>query len=81
MEEFERWFEKAKDDLRKAGDNFDIGNFDLSSFLCQQSVEKVLKAILIKRTKQFPKIHDLVRLCRLVKIDEKFNFGLEGKIF
>jgi len=75
MEEFEKWFEKAKDDLKKAQDNFNIGNFDLSSFLCQQSVEKGLKAVLIKRTGQFPKIHDLVRLSRLVEIDKRFLGG------
>ena len=69
------WVEMSAENLRKAGDNLKIGNFDLASFLCQQSVEKSLKALLIKRTGKFPKIHDLVRLGKLVEIDEKF---LEG---
>ena len=68
----DKWVEKSEDDLRKAKDNFKISNYDLSSFLCQQSVEKALKALLIKKTKEFPKIHDLVRLGRLVGLNKKF---------
>jgi len=70
-EETKKWLDKAKDDLRKAKDNFKIENYDLTSFLCQQAVEKSLKAILIERTKKFPKIHDLVKLGELVGLDEK----------
>ena len=74
MEEI-RWVEVAKEDLRKARDNFKIGNYDLASFMCQQCVEKSLKALLIKRTGKFPKVHDLARLGELVKVDKEF---LEG---
>ena len=70
-EETKKWIEKAKDDLRKAKDNFKMRNYDLTSFLCQQSVEKSLKAVLIEKTKNFPRIHDLVRLGELVKLDKK----------
>lgn len=70
-EETKKWLDKAKDDLKKAKDNFKIENYDLTSFLCQQSVEKTLKAVLIEKTGEFPKIHDLVRLGKLVGIDDK----------
>ncbi len=70
MEEVERWFKSAEDDLRKAKDNFGISNYDLASFLCQQAVEKSLKAFLIKKTSKFPKIHDLVKLGKLVNLDQ-----------
>jgi len=69
-EEIERWFKSGKEDLRKAKDNLEIGNYDLTSFLCQQAVEKILKAILIKKTNKFPKIHDLVMLGKLAGIEE-----------
>jgi deoxyhypusine synthase len=69
-EEVKRWINSAKDDLRKAKDNFNISNYDLTSFLSHQSVEKSLKAILIKRTKKFPRIHDLVRLGKIVGLDD-----------
>lgn len=74
-EEIRKWFDKAKDDLKKAKDNFGIGNYDLTSYLCQQAVEKALKSLLIKNTKKFPKIHDLVRLGELVKIDKNLLDG------
>jgi len=39
-------------------------------FTCQQSVEKMLKALIVKNTKSFPpKIHDLVKLLNLAEID------------
>src|SRR3989344_2960716 len=69
-EEVKRWWNKANDDLRKAKDNLNIKNYDLSSFLCQQAVEKALKALLIEKKGDFPKIHDLFRLGKLVGLDE-----------
>ena len=67
-EETKNWIDSANKDLKKARDNFNIGNYDITSFLCQQAVEKALKSILIQRTNEFPKIHDLVRLGKLVGI-------------
>ena len=70
LKEFERWFISARSDLKKAKDNFNIRNYDLTSFLCQQAVEKALKSLLIKQTNKFPRIHDLFRLGKLVYIDK-----------
>ena len=39
-------------------------HFDGATFFCQQAVEKALKALLIKKTGKFPKIHDLTKLAR-----------------
>jgi len=69
-EESKSWLNKAEDDLRKAKDNFGIGNYDLTAFLCQQSSEKALKSYLIEKKGIFPKIHDLVILGRKVEIPE-----------
>ena len=74
-EEAKRLMNKAEDDLRKGKDNFRIKNYDLASFLCQQAVEKSFKAILIEKTGKFPKIHDLVKLGKIIKINE----GLLGE--
>lgn len=65
-EESQRWLDKAEDDLKKARDNCNIIHYDLASFLCQQAAERAFKAVLIEETKRFPKIHDLVKLGRLV---------------
>lgn len=80
-EEVKRWLDKSKDDLRKAKDNFKIGNYDLASFLSQQAAEKALKSLLIERTKTFPKIHDLVRLGKLLKIDDSLLKDCEKLTF
>lgn len=47
-------------------------------FTCQQSVEKILKALVVKNTKSFPpKIHDLVKLINIAQI----NIETEQKEF
>jgi len=60
--------------LKFAQDDFDAANFllnfhplklEIICFHCQQSAEKDLKAFLISRKVDFPKIHDLKELCTL----------------
>lgn len=65
-EEVSRWWKSAIEDLRKAKDNFDIGNYDLASFLCQQAVEKALKSLDIMISGKFIKSHDLAFLSKRV---------------
>tara|TARA_Y100000310_G_C20648884_1_gene798255 strand:+ start:1772 stop:2137 length:366 start_codon:yes stop_codon:yes gene_type:complete len=69
-EEVKRWWDKAKDDVIKAKDNLSMDHYDLASFLCQQAVEKALKAAIIKKKKIIPKIHDLVKLAKLADLDK-----------
>ncbi|OGI15435.1 hypothetical protein A3K63_01795 [Candidatus Micrarchaeota archaeon RBG_16_49_10] len=61
-EEVKRWWNKAKDDLEKAKILFDNKKYDGTVFFCQQSVEKALKALLLKRKGSIRKVHDLVEL-------------------
>ena len=63
--EIQNWLDQANDDFDGAKFNFDGKKYYIAAFLCQQSVEKALKALLIKKTGKFPKIHDLTRLARL----------------
>ena len=65
-EEVGRWIEKAKGDLSAAKNSFKSGDYGWASFQTQQAVEKALKGLLIKRTGQFSKTHDLIRLSELV---------------
>lgn len=60
------WFRQAKEDLDSARYCFKGRKFSLTAFLCQQSAEKALKAMLIERTSEFPKIHDLTKLARML---------------
>ena|SRR3989338_605796 len=61
-EEARRWFKKAKQDLSSAKYNYKGRKYDVSAFLCQQSAEKALKALLFKKSGEIRKIHDLVEL-------------------
>jgi len=41
-------------------------NNDVICFLCQQCVEKLMKAVLVRHSVAFPRTHDLVELHRLL---------------
>jgi len=69
-EEIKNWLRQAEEDYDNAKYNFHGGKYPLTTFLCQQTVEKALKALLIKKTGKFPKIHDLVRLGKLVELPQ-----------
>ena len=58
MEEAKKWLEKAKMNLKVAQDNFNLKHYDYSAFLCQQTAEKALKSVALKKTGKIRKIHD-----------------------
>ncbi len=62
MEDVEKWLQKAKGDLRKAEIMLRNREFDDVALHSQQAAEKALKALMIKKTGQLKKIHDLVEL-------------------
>jgi len=67
-----KWYRQARHDLEMAEKNIPIGGYDVAAFLCQQSVEKFLKAILILETGNMPKTHYLDELSNLL--------GIEGEV-
>ncbi len=69
-EEVKRWLQLAKDDLNSAQANFSTGQYYVCAFLCQQSVEKGLKALLIKNTGKLIKTHDTVLLGKKLNMPE-----------
>jgi len=69
----EQWAEKARYDLDTASAMLDSGRYVYVLFCCQQAIEKMLKAIIVKRTGEMPpRIHNLMRLAdrATVSIDE-----------
>lgn len=70
-EEIKNWWEKAKRDLKAAEFNYNGGFFEESLFFSQQSVEKGLKALYIKRFDHMKKTHDLVLLSRRLDLPER----------
>lgn len=70
----ERWFKQAQRDFHNAKKNLEIGLYDVCLFLCQQSVEKALKALYVKvRKKPPPRVHSLEKLIREMNLGEKFR--------
>ena len=65
--ETENWWKQANRDFESAKRIMELGEYYVCAFLFQQAVEKALKALLIDRTGNFPRIHDVVELSRRVK--------------
>lgn len=76
MKEFEKWFRKAENDLPVIKNNMASAEtpIDACCFHAQQAAEKYLKAYLISKKINFPKIHDLKALIILcANINPAFN--------
>ena len=77
-EDLKQLLEVAEDDLKVAKDNFNLRNFRISSFLCQQAVEKYLKAFLLFKRNSYPFIHSIKMLIQLcIQIDKDFKYLFE----
>lgn len=76
-EETKRWIKQSEEDLDTAKAIFKIKKYKFASYLCQQSAEKALKALLIEKNKQIIRIHDLVELGKKVNIEKEFLDSLE----
>jgi HEPN domain-containing protein len=61
----EKWLEHAKYDLATAKAMFKTGRYLYVAFMCQQTIEKVLKTIIVKNGKEVLPIHNLVRLAEI----------------
>lgn len=73
-EETANWWKQAKKDLESAEKNFKIGEYHLVVFLCQQAVEKGLKAYFIKTKQTSPgTTHSLIYLATETKVPTKFH--------
>lgn len=64
------WFEQASYDLDTARAMLQSGRYLYVLFTCQQAIEKLLKAHVIKTTKQFPpRTHDVAKLVDIAGVD------------
>ncbi|MEW6189669.1 MAG: HEPN domain-containing protein [Actinomycetota bacterium] len=63
------WLEKSAEDLATAKTLLEAGHFTWCAFICQQALEKCLKAGYVKREGKIPPfIHKLERLCSILKL-------------
>ena|SRR3989344_8390113 len=73
MHEFNEWLEKAYSDFDAALLLIREKKFEQGAFFLQQSSEKALKAIYLKREKKLIKTHDLILLARNVKAPKNIS--------
>ena len=78
----EHWIERSQYDLDTAKAMLDTGRYLYVSYMCQQAIEKLLKAIIAQQGKENFPIHNLNRLAEISSISnglssEQFNFLAE----
>ena len=76
------WIDIARYDLDTASALLKTRRYLYVLFMCQQCLEKMLKAMVILETKKFPpRIHNLVRLAEAAGIDrDKIDFEFLDKL-
>ena len=78
--DFHAWVEKAESDLRTALHILTMKKncpFETVCFHAQQSAEKYLKALLVSRSVDFPKTHDLRILMQRIPADINLRLRME----
>ena len=63
-----KWIERAKYDLVTAQAMLETKRYLYVAFMCQQSLEKILKAIIIEKGGEALRTHNLVRLAEKAEI-------------
>lgn len=78
----DHWVERSKYDLGTAKIMLDTGRYLYVAYMCQQAVEKILKALIAKQGNENFPVHNLIRLAEIASIsseldDKQFNFLAE----
>ncbi len=83
------WREGAERDWVVAQDNFQSGHYNWTLFLCHISIEKLLKALVVRAEQTPPFTHDLAKLWKLTSLPlsaeywrwltEIERFNIEGR--
>jgi HEPN domain-containing protein len=67
-ERVRKWIERADYDMQTAEAVHKAGRYIYSIFMCQQAIEKCLKALIAYDEGDLPPIHNLRRLAQLSKV-------------
>lgn len=65
--ETEEWLKIVEEDFQAAEHLFEMSLFRMVCYHAQQSVEKILKAILTEKEIEFSRTHNVLDLCNAVK--------------
>ncbi len=66
-----KWYQQSLHDLEMAEKNIDIEGYDISAFLCEQAVEKLLKAIFILQGRKMPRTHYIDELATELNLSDE----------
>jgi HEPN domain-containing protein len=73
-QEILNWWKQAEYDYDTALDNFKIKRYSFAAFLCQQAVEKALKALFLEENKGvMPQSHSLIYLASNTSLPHKYR--------
>jgi HEPN domain-containing protein len=73
------WVERAQYDMETAKAMLECHRYLYVAYMCQQAIEKIIKAIIAQQGKENLPIHNLVRLSEIAQIrdelaDDRLNF-------
>ena len=72
-QEILNWWEQSEEDFKNAQLNFNNKAYYVAVFLCQQAVEKGLKAVFMVKKRESPgKTHSLVYLAKKISVPAEF---------
>jgi len=72
-EEIKNLIEQAEKDFEVAQKNFNLAEYYISAFLCQQAIEKILKAyFVVKKGKSAGTTHSLIYLAKETNVPKQF---------
>lgn len=70
LPDIQYWLNGSKEDFQVAKSLFKLGHYSHCLFFCHLSIEKLLKAIVAKETKNYPPYtHDLRKLAEIADLD------------
>ena len=69
----EKWFDRVAYDMDTAKAMLDAGKLIYAIFMCQQSLEKRLKALLAYQQKDVVPVHNLRRLAEFAEVVQEWN--------
>jgi len=68
-----KWLERVEYDIQTAGAMFDTGRYIYAIFMCQQAIEKSLKAVIAHTEGEILPIHNLRRLFEISGLINQLN--------